>query len=136
MKKPILLHGLGNAKEFSHLKKHFTIPKIDWNNSKITPPLKEKNLLIGFSLGCMLACMHAEKTKVKKLILCSPTPDETLSKVKADEVVFIYGENEKWVEENVWRVANTLKCNYEIVILPNTGHKITKKYLLTILARI
>lgn len=127
--KPTFLYGLSEKKEFSHLSKYFNIPKIDWNKGIVTPKIKEKHILIGFSLGCIIACIHAEKTKVNTLVLCSPSPDETLKNIKANKVVFIFGEKEKWIAENVVRMAQTLKCKYDIYIVPNATHKITKTYL-------
>ena len=128
------LYGLGDKKEYSYLLEHFSIPKIDWNKGKINPPIGKVKTLVGFSLGCMVACIHAEKSKVSKLILCSPSPDETLCKVKADEVIFIVGGKENWVIENVKRMAKTLNCDYKIITVPNSKHKIDRKYLKTILS--
>lgn len=131
--KPTFLYGLSERKEFSHLNKYFNIPKIDWNKGTVTPKITEKKLLVGFSMGCMVACMHAEKIKVDTLILCSPTPDETLKNIRANKVIFIYGEKEKWVAENIHRVAKTLNCQYTIHVVPKTSHTINKLYLKTLL---
>lgn len=123
------LYGLGERKEYKNLFKYFNIPKIDWNKCSITPPLRKVETLIGFSLGGILACMHTEKSRVKKLILCSITPGvETLSKVKADEIIFLVGEKEKWVYKDSLRLTKTLRCKWEIIVVPGADHKIVGNY--------
>ena len=63
------------------------------------------------------------------LVLCSLTPSiETLEKIKAERVIFIVGEKEKWCLKNVRRVAKTLKCPKSIVIVPGASHKIVGNY--------
>lgn len=132
--KHIFLHGLGDRKEYSKLLPYFSIPKIDWNKSVIKPPIKKPQTIFAHSLGCMLAIMHAEKHKVKTLVLCSPTPgEETLSKVKADTIIFIVGENEHWVRTDISRLSQTFTGNIISVVIPNTKHTITNRYLKTIL---
>jgi predicted esterase len=125
-KKLQFLYGLGNRNEYKSLFKYFDVLKIDWNNSKIK--IKKCDTLIGFSLGCMLAIMYAEKHKLKHLVLCSPSPEETLKNVKADKITFIAGEKEEWVIKNTYRIAKGLKCSWTLIKVPNTGHKINKDY--------
>ena len=120
MKKPIFLHGLGKNNN-RNLLKYFTVPKIDWNNEKITP------------LGCMVASIYAEKRKVDTLIFCSPSPDETLENIKANKIIFLYGEKEKWVKENIYRMVKTLNCDYKIIEVKGASHKIDKNYLVILL---
>jgi len=125
-----IIIGLGEqASEYRSLSKYLDIVQPDWNNGSLSKmKIGKQDILVGFSLGCMIATMYAEKNKVKTLILCSPSPDETLEKVKADKVVFIIGEREKFVFENVKRVAKTLRCSSEIIKVPKSGHKIDKNY--------
>lgn len=127
MEKINFIPGLGEKpNEYKALSKYFNIVDIDWNNGKTN--LGKIDTLIGFSLGCVVACMHAEKTKVKKLILCSLTPEENLGKIKVDEVIFLVGEKEKFVLSNVRRIYKDLKIKKSIVIVPKAGHKITSNY--------
>ena len=130
-KKIQFLYGLGNRNEYKQLFKYFDVPKIDWNNSKIK--IKKCDTLIGFSLGCMLATMYAEEHKLKHLILCSPTPDETLKNVKADKITFIAGEKEEWVIKNIYRIAKGLKCSWTFIKVPKADHRINKDYQKTLI---
>jgi pimeloyl-ACP methyl ester carboxylesterase len=125
-----IIIGLGQkATEYRALSKYLNIIQPDWNNGSLRKmKLRKSDVLIGFSLGCMIATMHAEKHKVKRLILCSPTPDETLEKVKTDHVVFMAGEKETWIIQEMRRIAETLKSTYEIIIIPNADHKIDFEY--------
>jgi predicted esterase len=122
--------GLGQkAKEFRFLSKYFKIIQPDWNNGSLSKmKLGKPKIIAGFSLGCMIATMQAEKNKVETLILCSPTPDETLKNVKAEKVIFLVGHKEKWVYKEIKRVRKTLKCSSTIKIIPNAGHKIDTVY--------
>lgn len=127
MKKTQFIIGLGQkASEYELLSKCLKIIQPDWNNSRVK--INKCDTLIGFSLGCMLATMYAEKHNIKHLILCSPTPDETLKNVKAKKITFIVGDTEKWVIQNIYRVAKELKCSWFIFKVSNTGHKINKQY--------
>lgn len=122
------LYGLGERKEYKNLFKYFNIPKIDWNKCTITPPVRKVETLVGFSLGSILACMHAEKSKVNKLIFCSLTPMENLNGVKTDEIVFMVGSKEKFCLQNIRRIYKKLKCKKSIIIIPGADHKIVGNY--------
>lgn len=129
--KPVFLYGLGEKKSnYKSLESHFTIPKIDWNTGKILPVINKKaDTLIGFSLGGTLACQHALKHRIKNLILCSLTPGaETLERVNAGRVIFLVGEQEKWVLKDLKRMKKTLRCQSLIIIVPNAGHSLKGRY--------
>lgn len=122
-----IIIGLGQkASQYKSLSKYLKIVQPDWNNSKVK--IEKCDTLIGFSLGCMLACVYAEKHRIKHLILCSPTPDETLKKVKADKITFIVGDKETWVRENINRLTKELTCSWKILEVSNTGHKLNRNY--------
>ena len=122
---------------YKALSKHLNVLKIDWNNPRLHFE-KGQEVLAGFSFGGILALEYALKKKVGTLVLCSLTPSiETLEKVKANKVIFLVGEKEKWCLENVRRVSKTLKCNYSIIVVPGADHKIVGDYkekLLEVLA--
>src|ERR1035437_7747249 len=123
--------GLGQkATQYRSLSKYFNIIEPDWNNGSLSKlKLGKPEIIAGFSLGCMIATMHVEKHKVKTLILCSPTPDETLKNIKADTVIFLAGAKEKWVIQEIKRMKRTLNSKYtSINIIPKAGHKINKYY--------
>ncbi len=123
------LPGLGEKpKEYKRLSKYLKILDINWNTGKITPPIEKTDILIGFSMGAILACEYALKHKVKNLILCSMTTGvESLEKVKANNIIFLVGEKEKWVIKDTLRISAPLK-NKEIHVIPNGDHKIEKNY--------
>ena len=124
------LYGLGQRKEYRHLFKYFTVPKIDWNKGTITPKIGKVDTLIGFSMGCMLAIMHAEKYKVKHLILCSPSPgEESLSKVRASRITFLVGEKETYVLQDLLRISNSTNALVDLVVIKNGTHNINNGYL-------
>jgi len=134
-KQPPFIVGLGQkTTQYRSLSKYFDIIEPDWNNGSLSKlKLGRPKIVAGFSLGCMIATMHAEKHKVKTLILCSPTPDETLKNVKADHVVFLVGEKEKWVHKEIKRIIKTVKKGTaKIIVIPNADHKINDTYLMEI----
>lgn len=138
---PIFITGLGDrATNYRALSKYLNIKEVDWNRGSLAKlQLGKPDVLIGFSLGCMVACMHAEKYKVKKLILCSMTPGtETLKKIKADKVIFMVGTKEDWVAQDIMRVMHTLpkNCKCSMVVVGNVGHKIIGPYRKELLKQI
>lgn len=128
-KKIQFLPGIGEKpKDYKRLSKYFKILDIDWNTGKITPTIKKCDIFIGFSMGAILACEYALKKRVKTLILCSMTTGvESLKKVKADKIIFLVGEKEKWVIKDTLRISKSIK-NKQIYIIKNGNHKITDKY--------
>jgi len=137
---PPFIVGLGQkASEYRSISKYFNIVEPDWNNGSLKKlKLGKQDIVAGFSLGCLIAAMYAEKFHVKHLILCSPAPDETLKNIKADRVTFLAGEKEEWYLKEIERMKNTLKpeSKCEVHVIPNTGHKVNgayKKVLLEVL---
>lgn len=129
MQKILFFPGMGEKpRDYTDLSKYMTIVNIDWNTDKYTPKIVKGDILVGFSLGCYYPLTYALRSKVKMLILCSLTPLETLKKVKADKIIFMVGSKEKFVLENSRRLAKELKMESQIVIVPNSGHKITGQY--------
>lgn len=122
------------------LSKYLNVLNIDWNKPKLNFKNKKLEVLTAFSFGGIIALEYALRKKVGTLVLCSLTPGiESLNKVKADNIIFIVGEKEEWVLQNVKRLAKTLKCNKKIIVVKGAGHKIVgeyKKELLKVLASI
>lgn len=128
-KKINFIPGLGEQpSDYKALSSYLNIIKINWNNIKIN--VGRVDTLAGFSMGAVLACDYALKQKVKTLILCSMTPGaETLKDVRADKIIFIVGEKEKWVIKDIKRSAKTLPHkNFQIIVVPKADHKITGIY--------
>jgi len=104
--------------------KYLIVADIDWNTGKATSS-KNCGTVVSFSLGAVFSLEIALKRKIKKLILCSPTPFESLGKHKAEQVIFIIGEKEKFLQ----KVFKPLcKKNVKMIIVPKGGHRINKNY--------
>ncbi|MEQ1561675.1 MAG: hypothetical protein ABL899_03075 [Nitrospira sp.] len=131
--KTIFYPGLGETKKnYKSLSRYLTIADIDWNTGKATPSKNYDNV-VSFSLGCVFSLEIALKRKMKKLILCSPTPFETLGKCRAEEVIFIIGENEKFLQKIFKPLC---KGNVKMIIVPGGIHKINRGYEKLILENI
>lgn len=123
--KPIFYPGLGETKRnYRSLSKYLRIADIDWNTGKTTPA-GDCNTIVSFSLGVVFALHVATRKKLRKLILCSPTPFESLGKYRADEVVFVIGEQEKFLQEIFKPLC---KGSVRMVIVPGADHKINRVY--------
>ena len=129
--KTIFYPGLGETKEnYRLLSRHMVVADIDWNTGKATSA-KGHDVVVSFSLGAVFSLDIASKQKLKKLILCSPTPFESLGKHKAEQVIFIIGEKEKFLQKIFEPLCNR---NVKMVIVPKGGHKITKTYMQIVLS--
>ncbi len=127
-KKIVFIPGLGErAKDYNHLSKYMKVYDVDWN--KIRLPRGKIDILIGFSMGAVLACEYAEDHKIDTVILCSLTPCiDTLERLKAKEIIFVVGEKEKWAYKNNLKLIKTIKCKRRIIIVPKADHRINKDY--------
>ena len=127
--KPIFFCGLGEkASDYKLLPKYLDIVPIDWNKIKL--PKSKADIVVGFSMGAILACEYAARNKVKILILCSMTAGvESLKKIKADKINFLIGKKEKWVIKDTKRLLKTVKNKAKIIVIPKASHKIDRNYL-------
>jgi esterase/lipase len=131
--KTIFYPGLGETKKnYKSLSKHLMVADIDWNTGKTTPS-KGYDTVVSFSLGNLFSLDIALKRKLKKLILCSPTPFESLGKHKAEQVIFIIAGKEKFLKKfyKPW-----CRKNVKMIIVPKADHKINKNYEKVILQNI
>ena len=119
-------------KDCGSLSKYMTVIGIDWNTDICKPKVKNADIVVSFSLGAAFALEYASKYKVKKLILCSATPFETLKGIKADEIILITGEKEKFLIQNYRRLMKLRKC--QLIIVPKTDHRLTREYVKTIVS--
>lgn len=123
--KTIFYPGLGETKKnYKSLAKHLIVADIDWNTGKSTSA-KNCDTVVSFSLGAVFSIDIASKKKLKKLILCSPTPFESLTDCKAEQVLFIIGEKEKFLQKIFKPLC---KKNVKMIVVPNSDHKIDKNY--------
>lgn len=122
----IFYPGLGETKkDYQSLAHHMNIADIDWNTGKATSA-RGCDTVVSFSLGNVFSLDIALKKKLKKLILCSPTPFESLGKHKAQEVIIIVGEKEKFLQK-IYQPLCT-KQQVKMIIVPKAGHKINATY--------
>ncbi len=129
----IFYPGLGETKKhYKSLVKYLTVADIDWNTGKATSA-KNHEIVVSFSLGAVFSLDVALKKKIKKLILCSPTPFESLGKHKAEEVIFIIGEKEKFLQKVFKPLCGK---NVRMVVVPGADHKIDRNYRNVILNNI
>lgn len=131
--KTIFYPGLGETrKNYKSLSNHLIVADIDWNTGKATSS-KNCDTVVSFSLGNVFSLDMSLKKKLKKLILCSPTPFESLGKCKAEQVIFIIGEKEKFLQKIFKPLC---KNNVKMIIVPNGDHKIDRNYQKIILQNI
>jgi hypothetical protein len=126
--KTIFYPGLGETKKnYQSLAKFLTVAEVDWNTGKTKPAKlsKDCDAVVSFSLGAVFSLEIASKRKLKKLILCSPTPFESLGKHHAGEVIFIIGEKEKFLQKIFKPLCGK---NVRMIIVPKGDHRITKGY--------
>lgn len=131
MQKPLFIPGLSEqAKNYKNFMKYLNVFDIDWNNPRYY--FGKQKVIIGFSMGAILACIHAFKGSVDTLVLCSMTPGaESLKGIKVKKVIFIAGAKEKWIIKYFKsHLSKTIskKIKKEIIIVPNEGHRIKGKY--------
>jgi len=131
--KAIFYPGLGELKKnYKSLSGHVMVADIDWNTGKATSA-KKCDIAVSFSLGCVFSLDLALKRKLKKLILCSPTPFETLGNHKAEEVIFIIGEEERFLQ----KIFKPLCIKgVTMIIVPKGDHKIDRNYQNVLLEQI
>lgn len=115
------------SKNYRAFSTYVRVADIDWNTGKTKPAVGDCNIVISFPLGAVFSLDVALKKKLKKLILCSPTPFETLGDHKADEVIFVIGEEEEFLQK-IFKPLCTEKTKARMVIVPKTGHRMTRDY--------
>ncbi|OHB00854.1 MAG: hypothetical protein A3F53_00955 [Candidatus Zambryskibacteria bacterium RIFCSPHIGHO2_12_FULL_48_10] len=121
-------YGLGDKpSDYGALSKYLNIIKIDWNNPG-SEKVPQCDTVVGFSMGCFLALDYAEKHRIKKLVLCSLPVCENVGPVKADEIIFLVGEKEKWILKEINRVRKSMKSRSQLFMILGAKHKITGNY--------
>ncbi len=144
MKKPLFIHGLGEqASNYKSFSRYFDIYNIDWNRplmDQVAKIPRQYDTIIGFSWGAVAATLYAGQYPVKFLILCSmPAGVDAsyMASLKAEKVIFLYGQKEKWPTKDNHRIMKQMKKqSTRQIIVSNEGHRITKHYLKTILQTI
>lgn len=126
MKNTLFFPGLGETpKTYKKYTDTYDIAKIDWNTGETTPYEGYKNI-VSFSLGCVFSLDAGANESVNKLILCSPTPFESLGDVKAKEIYFVIGETEDF-SINIFKPL--LKDpRVKMLLVPNGEHRYDDEY--------
>lgn len=126
-----LLPGLGSKpSDYVGLSSLCEIADLDWNNLPLT--FGDPDILVGHSMGAVLACQHAVQKPVETLVLCSASPGaETMKDIKAKRVVVFVGENEKWLIKDAKRLLKTLpkETLRQLDICKNTDHHLNGEYM-------
>ena len=95
------------------------------------PKLPEDSVLIGFSVGAVIAYLISLKYPVKKLILCSPSPIIVRYKKPKGEIYVLSGIKETVQMQKYARMlAKKLNGTF---IKVNARHKLTNIYIKAIL---
>lgn len=95
------------------------------------PKLSRDSVLIGFSIGAIIAYLISLKSSVKKLILCSPSPIIVKYRKPKGEVYVLSGDKEtvqmkKYAQVLVKKLGGTF-------VKVNAHHKLTDIYIKAIL---
>jgi predicted CoA-binding protein len=126
------------------IQKGYNVVKInpEWDEplSGQTFPTTKNDIIFGFSMGAILACMVGKKYPCKKLILASMTPVLDLSKptlnmlgkrVAEDCKKFRYGGlkatyfyGEKEIDKSLDKIKK-----FGIKVVPNTCHQLNVEYI-------
>lgn len=127
--KNIFFPGLGeNPNDYASLSPFTLIANIDWNIPTYKPSIKDADTLASFSLGAIFPLQYSQKNKIRRLILCSPTPFENLGNAKFYEIIFIVGSKEKFLIQNIKRILKKVKVKKSLIIVKGADHKIEGKY--------
>lgn len=114
---------------------------VDWNKplSKQIFSVQENSVIIGFSLGAVLAHLIAQKYKCRKLILASMTPPHSFKDMKLkNELINLLGQSfiediskklhSKHYALNQVIIYGDREGEQGDVIVPHTGHRLNRRY--------
>jgi pimeloyl-ACP methyl ester carboxylesterase len=116
--------------------------EIDWDKSLSSQifPVQKNAIILGFSLGAILAHLIAQKYECRKLILASMTPLHSFKNNKAKkELIDLLGH--AFVEDisKKLRIKNRARSQVIVygdregeqgdIIVPRTGHRLNARYI-------
>lgn len=125
-------------------------PEWDEPLSRQIFPVTKNDVVFGFSMGAILACMVGKRHPYKKLILASMTPVLDLSKPTLNilgkriaedckkfkyggvKATYFYGEKE--IDRSLDRIRKV--ASRRIKIVPNTLHQLNAEYIQSIAAEL
>lgn len=116
-------------------------------------PVTRRDVIFGFSMGAILACMVGKKYSYRKLILASMTPVLDLSRSTLNilgkaisndckkfryggiKATYFYGEKE--IDESLDQLRKTsAKTDSKFKIVPNVCHNLSREYIERIAAEL
>ena len=129
MKRVYIIPGLGHKKY--DLPKYIKYLYLSIDDVLNLPKLPNDSVLIGFSVGAVIAYLISLKYPVKKLILCSPSPIIVKYKKPKGEIYVLSGDKET---VQMQKYAKTLaKKLGGTFVKVNSRHKLTDIYAKAIL---
>ena len=129
MKRVYVIPGLGEKKY--NLPKYIKYLHLSIDDILNLPKLPKDSVLIGFSVGAMIAYLIALNHPVKRLILCSPSPIIVKYKKPKGEIYVLSGIKETVQMKKYARMlAKKLNGTFKKV---NARHKLTDGYIRAIL---
>ena len=124
-----IIPGLGEKKY--NLPKHIKYLYLSIDDVLKLPKLPKDSVLIGFSVGAIIAYLISLRSPVKKLILCSPSPIIVRYKKPKGEIYVLSGNKEM---AKMQKYARTLaKKLGGTLIKVNSRHKLTNTYIRDVL---
>ena len=134
MKKYFIPGLTEHAKDYKWLPKDIDFIDIDWNvldlkNIKVA----KDDIVIGFSMGAVIAVVLSSKKKVNTVILCSPSEMSDINPIKTDQLIIIVGEKEEWCLKNAKRIYRAYKGKKKFIVVPDADHRISGLYRQTLL---
>jgi predicted esterase len=94
-----------------------------WN----LPRIPDDSVLVGFSIGAIIAYLIALRQPLKQLILCSPSPIIEKYKIPKCKISIIVGSNEEsYMIKNANLLAKRLDAKFYKI---PARHRLTKKYI-------
>ncbi|MEK7203839.1 MAG: hypothetical protein AAB627_02040 [Patescibacteria group bacterium] len=124
-----IIPGLGHKKyNFPKYIKYLNLSIDDVFN---LPKLPKDSVLIGFSIGAVIAYLISLRSPVKKLILCSPSPIIVKYKKPKGEIYVLSGKKEMAKMQKYARILAQKLGG--VLVRVNSRHKLTDVYIGAIL---
>lgn len=124
-----IIPGLGDKKY--NLPKYIKYLRLSIDDVLNLPKLPKDSVLIGFSVGAVIAYLVSLRQPVKKLILCSPSPIIVKYKKPKGEIYVLSGNKETvQMQEYAHTLAQRLRGT---LIKVDSRHKLIDAYIKAIL---
>lgn len=129
MKKIFIIPGLGET-EYD-LQPNIKYLHLSIDDVFNLPHLPKDSILIGFSIGAIIAYFISLKQPLDKLILCSPSPIITKYRKPKAQTTILVGKNESFtMKKYAAKFASKISAKF---VQTNAGHKLTNGYIKSLL---